>query len=186
MDDLSHQEIRSQPLFHSWQIQLMGNSLCWEAWARQGRVRLQHLRDLILSGLPHTQPALRQEVTLLLDSMPPSWAAIVCGPAPQPTHLASAAQPDSRVFCPDADSQLVHTYTVTSTAALVPAPALPEGAPLFFFLRKKPYMSAQLANCSNVNRQIQETSGIGHTQHNPPCGKLLRHGKRYICDMVIA
>ena len=119
----------SQPLFHSWQIQHMGNPLSWEAWARQGRVRLQHLRDLILSGIPHTQPALQQEVALLLDSMPPSWAAHDSGPAPQPTHLALADQADSRVFCPDADGQPIHTYTVTSTAALVPAPALPEGAP---------------------------------------------------------
>ena len=71
---------------------------------------------------------LQQEVTLLLDSMPASWAAHVCGPAPQPTHLVSAAAGDSRVFCPDADGQLIHTYTVTPTAALQPALPLPEAS----------------------------------------------------------
>ena len=77
----------SQPLFHSWQIQHMGSPISWEAWARQGRVKLQHLRDIILSLM---QPALQQEVNVLLDSMPASWAAHVCGPSPQPTHMASA------------------------------------------------------------------------------------------------
>ena len=108
----------------------MGNPIAWEAWARQGRLRLQHLRDIILSGTTQTQPALQQEVTLLLDSMPASWAAHVCGPAPQPTHLVSAAAGDSRVFCPDAEGQLIHTYTVTPTAALQPALPLPEAADL--------------------------------------------------------
>ena len=37
------------------------------------------------------------------------------------THMASAAPGDSRVFCPDAEGQLIHTYTVTPTAALLPA-----------------------------------------------------------------
>ncbi len=43
----------------------------------------------------------------------------------------SAAAGDSRVFCPDADGQLIHTYTVTPTAALQPAlplPPLPEAS----------------------------------------------------------
>ncbi len=31
--------------------------------------------------------------------------------------LASAAPGDSRVFCPDAEGELIHTYTVTPTAA---------------------------------------------------------------------
>ena len=128
VEDLPYQEVMSQPLFHSWQIQHMGTPISWEAWARQGRVRLQHLRDIILSGTAQTQPALQQEVTLLLDSMPASWAAHVCGPAPQPTHLASAAAGDSRVFCPDADGQLIHTYTVTPTAALQPALPLLEAS----------------------------------------------------------
>ena len=44
--------------------------------------------------------------------MPASWAAHVCGPS-------SAAPGDSRVFCPDAEGQLIHTYTVTPTAALL-------------------------------------------------------------------
>ena len=83
-------------------------------------------RDIILSGTARTQPALQQEVTLLLDSVPASWAAHVCGPAPQPTHLVSATTGDSRVFCPDADGHLIHTYTVTPTAALQPALPLPE------------------------------------------------------------
>ena len=61
--------------------------------------------------------------------MPASWAAHVCGPSPQPTHMASAAPADSRVFCPDADGQLIHTYTVTATAALIPAPALEQDEP---------------------------------------------------------
>ena len=129
VDDLPYQEVMSQPLFHSWQIQHMGDPISWEAWARQGRVRLQHLRDLILSGAHQTQLALQQKVALLLASMPPSWAAHVCGPSPQPTHMASAAPADSRVFCPDADGQLIHTYTVTATAALVLAPALEQDAP---------------------------------------------------------
>jgi len=43
--------------------------------------------------------------------------------------MASAAPADSRVFCPDADGQLIHTHTVTATAALVPAPALEQDAP---------------------------------------------------------
>ena len=50
----------------------MGGPISWEAWARQGSVRLQHLRDIILSGAPQTRSALQQEVTLLLDSMPAS------------------------------------------------------------------------------------------------------------------
>ena len=91
VEDLPHQEVMSQPLFHNWQIQHMGTPISWEAWARQGRVRLQHLRDIILSGTARTQPALQQEVTLLLDSMPASWAAHVCGPAPQPTHATAAS-----------------------------------------------------------------------------------------------
>jgi hypothetical protein len=82
VDDLPYQEVMSQPLFHSWQIQHMGDPISWEAWARQGRVRLQHLRDLILSGAHQTQLALQQKVALLLASMPPSWAAHVCGPSP--------------------------------------------------------------------------------------------------------
>ncbi|CAL5220712.1 g2768 [Coccomyxa viridis] len=64
---------------------------------------------------------------LLLDSMPASWAAHVCDPAPQPTHLVSAAAGDSRVFCPDAEGQLIQTYTVTPTA-LQPALPLPEAS----------------------------------------------------------
>ena len=129
VDEMPYHEVRSQPLFHSWQIQHMGNPIAWEPWARQGRVRLQHLRDLILSGAPQTQLALQQAIALLLASMPPSWAAHVCGPSPQPTHMASAAPADNRVFCPDADGQLIHTHTVTATAALVPAPALEQDAP---------------------------------------------------------
>ena len=31
----------------------------------------------------------------------------------------------------------------------------------FFFWRKKPYMSAKLANLSSISRQLKETSGIG-------------------------
>ena len=69
VEDPPYQEVMSQPLFHSWH---MGIPISWEAWARQGRVRLQHLRDIILSGTAQTQPALQQEVTLLLDSMPAS------------------------------------------------------------------------------------------------------------------
>ena len=109
----------SQPLFHSRQIQHMGGPISWEAWARHGRVRLQHVRDLILSGASQTQPVLQQEISLLLDSMPSSWAAHLCGPSPQPTHLASADPGDSRIFSPDAEGQLVHSYTVTVTAALI-------------------------------------------------------------------
>ena len=48
-------------------------------------------------------------------------------------------------------------------------------------------MSAKLANCSNINRQIRKTSGLGHTQHNPPSmgeDNLLRHGKRYMSKPV--
>ncbi|CAL5222085.1 g4392 [Coccomyxa viridis] len=105
----------------------MGNPIAWEAWARQGRLRLQHLRDIILSGTTQTQPALQQEVTLLLDSMPASWAAHVCGPAPQPTHLVSAAAGDSRVFCPDAEGQLIHTYTTRFRHSLSLSHSWPSG-----------------------------------------------------------
>ena len=53
-----------------------------------------------------------------------SWTA--CQPLGQhitAAHtLVSATQGDSRVFCPDAEGQLIHTYTVTPTAALLPAP----------------------------------------------------------------
>ena len=63
------------------------------------------------------QPALQQEVTLLLDSMPASWAAHVCGPAPQLTHLVSAAAGDSRVFCPDAEGHLIHTWSAYGWSA---------------------------------------------------------------------
>ena len=35
---------------------------------------------------------------------------------------------DSRVFCPDAEGQLIYTYTVTPTAALLPAPPQPEAS----------------------------------------------------------
>ena len=59
VEDLPYQEVMSQPLFHSWQIQHMGSPISWEAWARQGRVRLQHLRDIIISEAPLTQPALQ-------------------------------------------------------------------------------------------------------------------------------
>ena len=83
VDDLPYLEVMSQPLFHSWQIQHMGSPISWEAWARHGRVRLQHVRDLILSGASQTQPDLQQEIALLLDSMPSSWAAHICGPSPQ-------------------------------------------------------------------------------------------------------
>jgi len=103
---------------------LLLNLIAWDAWARQGRVRLQHLRDLILSGGPQTQPALQQDIALLLASMPPSWTAHVCGPSPRPTHMVSAAPANRRVFCPDADGQLIHTHTVTATAAQIPAPAV--------------------------------------------------------------
>jgi len=43
VDKLPYQEIMSQAIFHSWQIQHMGNHIAWDAWARQGRVRLRHL-----------------------------------------------------------------------------------------------------------------------------------------------
>ena len=46
MQDLPDQEVMSQPLFHSWRIQHMGSSISWEAWARQGSVRLQQLVDM--------------------------------------------------------------------------------------------------------------------------------------------
>ena len=49
VEDMPYQEVMSQPLFHSWQIQHMGSPISWEAWARQGSRRLQHLRDIILS-----------------------------------------------------------------------------------------------------------------------------------------
>ena len=128
VDDMPYQEIMSQPLFHSWQVPLMGNPRSWEAWDRQGRVRLQHVRVLILSGDIQTQSAPLEEVSLILDSMPASWAEHVCAPSPQPTHLATAALADSRVFCLDADGQLIHTYTATFTEALVPALTLPQDA----------------------------------------------------------
>ncbi len=80
VEDLPYQESMSQSLFHS---QHMGSPISWEAWARQGNVRLQLFRDIILSGAFQTQPALQQEVALLLDSMSASWGADVCGPSPQ-------------------------------------------------------------------------------------------------------
>ena len=86
MEDLPYREVMSQPLFHSWQIQHMGRPISWETWARQGTVRLQHLRDIILSGAPLTQPALQQEVTLLLDSMPASWAVQTYAQSWDPTR----------------------------------------------------------------------------------------------------
>ncbi len=46
VQDLPDQEVMSQPLFHSWRIQHMGSSISWEAWARQGSVRLQQLVDM--------------------------------------------------------------------------------------------------------------------------------------------
>ena len=40
---------------------------------------------------------------------------------------------------------------------------------VFFFWRKKPYMSTNLANHSNTSRQIQETSrSVGYTARPAP------------------
>ena len=36
----------------------------------------------------------------------------------------------------------------------------------FLLLRKKPYMPAKLANCSNISRQLKETSGVGKNKND--------------------
>ena len=48
------------------------------------------------------------------------------GPSPQPTHLASADPADRRIFCPGPDGHLTHTYTASSTAALLAVEQLPQ------------------------------------------------------------
>ena len=47
----------------------MGSPISWETWARLGSVHFKQTDSL---GPLQTQPALQQEVTLLLDSMPAS------------------------------------------------------------------------------------------------------------------
>ena len=79
---------------------------------------MEHLRDLLRCGA--AQPAQQQEMALLLDAMPAAWAAHIYGPSPQPTHLASADPAEWRIFCPALDGHLTHTYTASSTAALLP------------------------------------------------------------------
>ena len=85
---------------------------------------MEHLRDLLRSGA--AQPAQQQEMALLLDAMPAAWAAHIHGPSPQPTHLASADPADRRIFCPGPDGHLTHTYTASSTAALLAVEQLPQ------------------------------------------------------------
>ena len=116
-EDMPFQEVMGQPLFHSRQITHLGQPIAWEHWARQGRTTVEHLRDLLRSGA--AQPAQQQEMALLLDAMPAAWAAHIHGPSPQPTHLASADPADRRIFCPGPDGHLTHTYTASSTAALL-------------------------------------------------------------------
>ena len=130
------QEVMGQPLFHSRQITHLGQPIAWEHWARQGRTTVEqkqkkkkkktveHLRDLLRSGA--AQPAQQQEMALLLDAMPAAWAAHIHGPSPQPTHLASADPADRRIFCPGPDGHLTHTYTASSTAALLAVEQLPQ------------------------------------------------------------
>ena len=65
-------------------------------------------------------------MALLLDAMPAAWAAHIHGPSPQPTHLASADPADRRIFCPGPDGHLTHTYTASSTAALLAVEQLPQ------------------------------------------------------------
>ena len=83
---------------------------------------MEHLRDLLRSGA--AQPAQQQEMAL--DAMPAAWAAHIHGPSPQPTHLASADPADRRIFCPGPDGHLTHTYTASSTAALLAVEQLPQ------------------------------------------------------------
>ena len=65
-------------------------------------------------------------MALLLDAMPAAWAAHIHGPSPQPTHLASADPADRRIFCPGPDGHLTHTFTASSTAALLAVEQLPQ------------------------------------------------------------
>jgi len=127
VDSLPYHEVMNQPLFHSWQIQPMGNPFAWEVWARHGRVRLQHLRGPHpLRGSPDTaSPAAGYH------SAPGQNATLVSSTRLWSLHTAYTygLSGTSRVFCPDADGHLIHTHIMTATAALVPAPALEQDAP---------------------------------------------------------
>ena len=123
-EDMPFQEVMGQPLFHSSRITHLGQPIAWEHWARLGRTTVEHLRDLLRSRA--AQPAQQQEMALLLDAMPAAWAAHIHGPSPQPTHLASADPADRRIFCPGPDGHLTHTYTASSTAALLAVEQLPQ------------------------------------------------------------
>ena len=123
-EDMPFQEVMGQRQFHSRQITHLGQPIAWEHWARQSRTTVEHLQDLLRSGA--AQPAQQQEMALLLDAMPAAWAAHIHGPSPQPTHLASADPADRRIFCPGLDGHLTHTYTASSTAALLAVEQLPQ------------------------------------------------------------
>ena len=78
---------------------------------------MEHLRDLFRSGA--AQPAQHQELAILLDVMPASWAARIYGPAPS---LQTWPQRTRRtdVFCPASNGQRTHVYTASRSAVLLP------------------------------------------------------------------
>ena len=117
--DMSFTEVMGEPLFYNGQIRDQGEPAAWEHWARQGLVRVQHLRDFMRSGT--ASPAQQQHIQQLLQAMPSTWAAHVSGPAPLHTHYASPDPADSKVFNPAAHGDLQHTFTASSTAELLPA-----------------------------------------------------------------
>ena len=66
--DMSFTEVMGEPLFYNKQIRDQGEPAAWQHWARQGLVRMQHLRDFMHSGT--ACPTQQQQIQQLLQAMP--------------------------------------------------------------------------------------------------------------------
>ena len=78
-------------------------------------------------------------------------------------HRWSLAEADSR------STQWAHTW---------------KGIHSFLLLRRSPTCQLSLPIAAISTDRYRKPLGLGHTQHNPPWRKLLRHGKRYRCKTL--
>lgn len=120
---LGYDAVMGEPLFFNRQLTDAGRQpFAWEDWARQGLVRISHLRDLA-RGPEHPDRAVRERVHILLTALPPAWRQLIQVQPPAAVWYASPDPSDRRVWSrAAAGSTYLLSHTVSSTGALVPVP----------------------------------------------------------------
>ena len=122
-DSLSHHAVMSEPLFFNRQLRdAAGQPFAWEYWARQGLVRISHLRALV-HGPPPQDAALQQGTQILLAALPEQWRHFVHEQPPTAQWLASPGTTDRRIWSLTATGLYTCGHIVSSTGALTPVAA---------------------------------------------------------------